>query len=143
MSDEKKLSEQVRNCAYIVPDPHPTDTEAGEREVLGLNQVADEIASLEQRLAAAEAERPDYRADELANAVIKQNDLFAEAQARIAELERELAEAKKDAERYRWAVENAIIETSNFKHDGRDPASTKLPLDNAIDAAMLAEREKE
>lgn len=50
MSDEKKLSEQVRNCAYIVPDPHPTDTEAGEREVLGLNQVADEISALEQTL---------------------------------------------------------------------------------------------
>jgi len=51
MSDEKKLSERVRGCAYIVPDPHPTDTDASEREVLGLNYVADEIATLEKRLA--------------------------------------------------------------------------------------------
>lgn len=50
MSDEKKLSERVRGCAYIVPDPRPTDTDASEREVLGLNRVADEIATLEQRL---------------------------------------------------------------------------------------------
>ncbi len=46
----------------------------------------------------------------------------------------------KDAERYRWLAENAVIETDKWRHDGRDPASTKLPLDNAIDAAMAREK---
>jgi hypothetical protein len=56
--------------------------------------------------------------------------------------ERALAEAKQDAERYRWLSENCIIETDLFRHDGKDPASTKHPLDNAIDAAIVSEHER-
>ena len=44
----------------------------------------------------------------------------------------------KDAERYRWLVENAVISTDKWRHDGNDPASTKQPLDNAIDAAIAS-----
>jgi hypothetical protein len=49
------------------------------------------------------------------------------------------AEDAKDAARYRWLVENAVIEFDAphgpVRHDGKDPASTKQPLDNAIDSA--------
>lgn len=46
--------------------------------------------------------------------------------------------AEQDAKRYRWLVENANIETATWAHYGLDPASTKQPLDNAIDAAIDA-----
>jgi hypothetical protein len=49
-----------------------------------------------------------------------------------------LEQSEPDAERYRWLVENAVIDTAQWLHDGRDPASTKQPLDNAIDAAIRA-----
>lgn len=45
-------------------------------------------------------------------------------------------ERNQDAKRYCWLAENAIIETDAFRHDGKDPASTKRPLDMAIDAAI-------
>lgn len=45
----------------------------------------------------------------------------------------------RDAARYRWIVENAIVQWSENTHIGMDPCSTKLPLDNAIDAAMRQE----
>lgn len=45
-------------------------------------------------------------------------------------------ERNQDAKRYCWLAENAIIETDVFRHDGKDPASTKHPLDMAIDAAI-------
>jgi len=48
----------------------------------------------------------------------------------------EVDEQAKDAERYRWLVEHAMVNTNRFWHDGRDPASTKQPLDNAIDRAI-------
>lgn len=47
---------------------------------------------------------------------------------------------RRDAERYEWAVENAVIETDRFRHDGNDPCSTKHVLDAAIDAAMRREQ---
>lgn len=50
-------------------------------KITGLYQRLEAFA--EKRIAELEAEKPDYRADELANAVIKQNDLFAEAQAKL------------------------------------------------------------
>jgi hypothetical protein len=56
--------------------------------------------------------------------------------------ERALAGARQDAKRYRWLAKNCIIETDLFRHDGKDPASTKHPLDNAIDAAMSSEHER-
>jgi hypothetical protein len=49
-----------------------------------------------------------------------------------------MEQAEPDAKRYRWLVENAVIDTAQWLHDGRDPASTKQPLDNAIDAAIRA-----
>lgn len=46
------------------------------------------------------------------------------------------------AARYRWLVENAVIEFDaphgRVRHDGKDSASTQQPLDNAIDAARNA-----
>lgn len=43
----------------------------------------------------------------------------------------------RDALRYRWLAENAVISFGpHWMHNGTDPASTKQPLDNAIDAAM-------
>ena len=45
----------------------------------------------------------------------------------------------RDAARYQWLVENAIIETPRWRHDGKDPASTKHVLDRAIDADMTEE----
>jgi hypothetical protein len=48
-------------------------------------------------------------------------------------------QVRKDAERYRWLVENAEIQTTQFIHYGRDPASTKQPLDIAIDAAIASD----
>lgn len=49
---------------------------------------------------------------------------------------------RRDAARYRWLVENAVIEFDaphgRVHHDGKDPASTKTPLDHAIDAAGVA-----
>ena len=44
------------------------------------------------------------------------------------------AAADEDALRYEWLAENAVIQTGEWRHDGKDPASTKQPLDNAIDA---------
>jgi len=64
---------------------------------------------------------------------------------RIAQTKRWILSARsatdaiaKDAARYQWLAENAIIEFNNIRNDGRDPSSTKQPLDNAIDAAMGA-----
>jgi hypothetical protein len=51
------------------------------------------------------------------------------------------AEAE-DAARYRWLAENAIVETAQWRNDGRDPASTKHVLDRAIDAAIQQKRDK-
>ncbi len=48
---------------------------------------------------------------------------------------------RRDAERYRWLVENATIETNRFKHDGPDVSSTKHPLDEAIDAVIAQQKE--
>jgi hypothetical protein len=65
-------------------------------------------------------------------------DLWAycdEAADEIERLSAELAEARLDAERYRWLIENAVIETDGWRSDGRDPATTKQPVDAAIDAA--------
>lgn len=50
--------------------------------------------------------------------------------------------AAEDAARYRWIAENAIVETAQWRNDGRDPASTKHVLDRAIDAAIQQERDK-
>ena len=49
------------------------------------------------------------------------------------------AEEAQDVARYQWLAENAIIETPRWRHDGKDPASTKHVLDRAIDAAMAEE----
>lgn len=54
----------------------------------------------------------------------------------IAErLEGDEREAR-DAARYEWLAENAVIETINWRRDGKDACSTKHTLDNMIDAAM-------
>lgn len=61
--------------------------------------------------------------------------------SRTQELERMEAERdglREDALRYCWLNDNAVIETDTFRHDGKDPASTKQPLDAAIDAARAA-----
>lgn len=50
------------------------------------------------------------------------------------------SEDRRDAERYRWLVENATIMTARWTHDSLDPCSTKYPLDQAIGAAIEAER---
>lgn len=65
----------------------------------------------------------------------------AERDQRIAEIERQLEEARKDAERYRWIV--AVCETDGFGYwlpevclkEGSLPPS-KEESDAAIDAAM-------
>lgn len=58
-----KLSERVRSCAYIAPSPpHALNkNEPSELEVLPLAWVADEIAELEAKLAAAEKDAARYR----------------------------------------------------------------------------------
>lgn len=50
------------------------------------------------------------------------------------------AELLADAERYQWLVENAVIDTEKFRHEGKDPSSGKHPLDCAIDAAIAASK---
>lgn len=51
-------------------------------------------------------------------------------------------EDARDAERYRWLVENAIIETDKWRIDCRDSSSTKHPTDAAIDSAIAASKEE-
>jgi hypothetical protein len=59
----------------------------------------------------------------------------------VMQLHLHAAEDEPDALRYQWLVENAVIQTDHFRHDGKDPASTKQPLDNAIDAALATPSE--
>lgn len=60
----------------------------------------------------------------------------------IADTAAPAVEDNRDAERYRWLVENAVIETDRWKHDGKDPSATKHPLDKAIDTAMDIRKEE-
>lgn len=77
-----------------------------------------------------------YAADEEAHAQGGgASHALTEAVAAIESLQCELEEARRDVERYAWVVENAVIEFGHVRHDGLDPASTKQPLDNAVDAA--------
>ena len=62
------------------------------------------------------------------------------AKDKIVQLERELAEAKKDAERYRWLRDNTC-KSSLYEHCGIEGYGTEVMisgevLDAAIDAAM-------
>lgn len=75
---------------------------------------------------------PDEIRKMAAEQSFRERPILAEFLSDIAETVEAL---QADAERYRWLVENAVIYAASFKHEGKDPASTKQPLDNAIDAA--------
>jgi hypothetical protein len=62
--------------------------------------------------------------------------LILTLRAELDDARTQLAASQQDAERYEWAVENAIIETESWRHDGKDPASTKHVLDRAIDQSI-------
>lgn len=145
MSDEKKLSERVREGEFQVillgeGIGWVTNTEA-------LDDIADEIAALEKRLAEAEADlsRLNVVADTVCHDPqgIGPSAVMFKQCKRIAELERELTEARKDAERYRWLCLESfytwsedcglglvVPDVSNAKGD------IKTQCDEAIDAAM-------
>lgn len=82
--------------------------------------------------------------DELCNVVTEltgdegEDDPITVLRRHIASSPAHTSEAR-DAARYRWLAENAIIQWPGVTHIGDDPASTRLPLDNAIDAAMRQE----
>lgn len=63
------------------------------------------------------------------------NGALQDAAEALRDLASQIEALQADAERYCWLVENAVIYAASFKHEGKDPASTKQPLDNAIDAA--------
>lgn len=88
----------------------------------------DERKAFEAWLKAAPDWAPEF---EQHRAWVEQYAFMAWRAATLAERER-----NQDAKRYCWLAENAIIETDAFRHDGKDPASTKRPLDMAIDAAI-------
>jgi hypothetical protein len=78
------------------------------------------------------------RYDALQVEALKAMEELAEAKARATAVERSIADLTdvlRDAERYRWLIENAVIETDGWRSDGRDAATTKQPVDAAIDAA--------
>ena len=65
---------------------------------------------------------------------------YIEQSLRIEQLERELSEAKKNAERYRWLRDNTC-KSSLYEHCGIEGYDTEVMisgevLDAAIDAAM-------
>jgi len=65
---------------------------------------------------------------------------YIEQALRIEQLERELAEAKKDADRYRWLRDNTC-NPSLYEHCGIEGCDTEVMisgevLDAAIDAAI-------
>jgi hypothetical protein len=71
-------------------------------------------------------------------------EALADVQDRMAALQAQdqpTPEDARDAARYRWIAENAVIYAADFKHEGKDPCSTKQPLDNAIDAAIRARQQ--
>ena len=65
---------------------------------------------------------------------------YIEQALRIEQLERELAEAKKDADRYRWLRDNTC-KSSLYAHCGIEGSDTEVmisgnELDDVIDAAI-------
>lgn len=58
----------------------------------------------------------------------------AERDARIAELERQLAEASKDAERYRYVMDWSVRDFAVCMREDNDwfPCNTSGPIDNAM-----------
>lgn len=121
------------------------------------------ITELERELAEAKAEAerwngevseiesvvcvlPEFDADEdakpvdrICNAIKRLKERAEKAESALAAEQARCRELEADARRYCWAVENAVIETESWRHDGKDPSSTKHVIDAAIDAATARE----
>jgi hypothetical protein len=109
-----------------------------------LSQAADEIERLRSNSLALEDEKNDYM-DGVGDVLRQDHDgetLWAAAQRVMSECDRlraELAEARRDAERYRW-LRSDDCPFSCYEQEGPDnwgwcPTSSR-DLDEAIDAAM-------
>lgn len=90
-----------------------------------IEKIADEILDLISRC-------PDELTASVVLANIRRKAYTLRALPSLAELER-------DAQHLEWLAENARIETPDWIHDGRDPASTKCVLQRAIAAARAKE----